>query len=312
MDENHSMHKSLRVRYNESVAVWPGRACALHIQHGVCKEWQRSRAPWVMAHRGDSARAPENTLSAFRLAVEAGVDALETDVHWTSDGEVVVSHDATVDRNTDGRGNIRDLTLAQLRKLDFGWRFTLDGGNTFPYRGQGIRILTLEELLNHFPTARVTVEIKPEHPASLQRLLQVIGECGAHQRVLLASFHHQVLTRVRQMTDRVGTGASSRETLGVYIRSQFLSKFVHPAKSPFCVLQLPLQQMGLQVVNRRFIRYAHEARMAVHVWTVDEASQWERLWEAGVDGIVTNRPREAVQARDIWWRRHLHKAIREA
>jgi glycerophosphoryl diester phosphodiesterase len=204
------------------------------------------------------------------------------------------------------------MTLAQLQQLDFGWNYKDVNEGTFPYRGRGVQILTLKELLQSFPTARVNIDIKPEHPASLQRLLQVIAACNAEQRVFLACFHHQVLARVRQMTSQVGTGASPREVLQLYARSQLFNKPADPGRFPFCALQVPIQQMGFKVVNRQFVQYAHGGRVAVHVWTVDDASQWEWLWEAGVDGIVTNRPREAVMARDIWWRRHLEKTVREA
>ncbi len=112
-----------------------------------------SGRPWPanFAHRGAAARAPENTLEAFRLAVEAGAGGLELDVHLTRDGEVVVIHDATVDRVTDGSGAVAGMTLEEVRRLDAGNSFSPDGGQTFPYRGRGVRISTLAEVYEEFP-----------------------------------------------------------------------------------------------------------------------------------------------------------------
>ncbi len=107
--------------------------------------------PVNFAHRGASARAPENTLEAFRLAAEDGAGGLETDVHVTRDGHVVAIHDDSVDRTTDGSGLVRETTLAELQSLDAGYRFTPDGGATFPYRGKGVRVPELREVLLGFP-----------------------------------------------------------------------------------------------------------------------------------------------------------------
>ena len=103
--------------------------------------------PKVVAHRGDSAHFPENTLHAFESAYAMGVDVIETDVHLSKDGEVVIWHDPTLDRNTNGSGMIEEHTLAELKKLDAGYTFTKDGGKTFPFRAQGVQLCTLRPKL---------------------------------------------------------------------------------------------------------------------------------------------------------------------
>src|SRR5829696_2712479 len=125
---------------------------------------RRDEWPVNLAHRGASSLAPENTIEAFRLALEAGAGGLELDVHMTSDGHIVVIHDATVDRTTNGTGAVSEMTLHELRRLDAGHNFSPDGGPTRPYRGRGVRVPTLGEVLREFPGVAVNIEIKAGTP----------------------------------------------------------------------------------------------------------------------------------------------------
>ncbi|GMA58636.1 hypothetical protein GCM10025858_31390 [Alicyclobacillus sacchari] len=127
----------------------------------------------VIAHRGASRSALTNTLPAFRLALDMGSDVLETDVHWTQDGVLVVSHDDVVDAVSDGHGRIADMTYAELLRLDFGYRFSPDAGKTFPFRGQGVRIPTFRELLDGFPNCTINVDIKPRD-ARVSELIKIV------------------------------------------------------------------------------------------------------------------------------------------
>lgn len=119
--------------------------------------------PRILAHRGDSARFPENTLPAFLSAAELGVDVIETDVHLTSDGQIIIWHDDTLDRETDGSGPVEDHTLKELLTLDAGYHFSTDGGQTFPFRGTGIHMLTFEDALQALPHMRFNVDLKTDH-----------------------------------------------------------------------------------------------------------------------------------------------------
>src|SRR5918993_3646085 len=175
-----------------------GLACfvALILRKGndrtVRGEW-----PVNLAHRGASALAPENTIEAFRLAVEAGAGGLELDVHLTRDGHVVVLHDATVDRTTDGEGPVSEMTLEELRAFDAGHNFSPDGGPSRPYRGRGVRVPILEEVLREFPGVAVNIDIKAGRPGIEAAVLGVLREADALGRVIVVSTTHANVKRFR-------------------------------------------------------------------------------------------------------------------
>ena len=242
-------------------------------------------APLLIAHRGGSALAPENTLEAFRRALEWWrADLLEVDVHATADGEVVVIHDATVDRTTDGTGAVAELRLEELRRLDAGFRFSADGGRTFPFRWRGIRIPTLEELLLAFPGARVNVEIKDGR--AQRRVGEIVHDLGATRRVLIAAGKRANRSLFGGYPGP--TSASEEELKRFYLHH--LARTTRLYRPPVDAFQMPERHGGLQVLSPRWVREAHAVNMAVHVWTVDEEDDMRRLLRWGVDGIVTDRP----------------------
>lgn len=244
-----------------------------------------SGAPLLLAHRGGAALAPENTLVAFRQAIEWwGADILEIDVQPTRDGEVVVLHDATVDRTTDGRGRAVDLPFAEISALDAGYRFTPDEGRTHPYRGQGVRIPTLKEVLEAFPDHRINVEIKDGRAA--RRAVEIVREARATNRVLLAAGRRR--DRLAAGPYPGATSAAEEELRAFYLMHRLhLADWYRPTVD---ALQLPHRHRGREVPTARFVHDAHRLNLAVHVWTVDEESDMERLLANGVDGIVTDRP----------------------
>ncbi|MBX5436010.1 MAG: glycerophosphodiester phosphodiesterase [Alicyclobacillaceae bacterium] len=257
----------------------------------------RGGRPWVIAHRGDSARAPENTLSSFLLADAAGVDAIESDVHWSRDGELVLTHDATVDRCSNGSGPVAGLTLAELKRFDFGYRFSPDGGRSYPYRGRGVRIPTLAELLHAVPQLPLTLEIKPMRPEGVRQLLQVIADCGAERRVLLASFRHEMLAAIRREAAgmAVVTSASPREAVCFWVRAHL---GVPPRRPPYAALQVPPERHGWPLAPPSVVRQAHRVGLGVDVWTIDHPAELAHWFSSGVDGVVTNDPRLALAVRD--------------
>lgn len=244
-----------------------------------------SGAPLLIAHRGGAALAPENTLPAFRQAVAWwGADILEIDVRPTADGEVVVLHDARVDRTTDGAGPVAALTLDQIGELDGGYRFTLDGGRSHPYRGTGVGIPTLRAVLEAFPGQRVNVEIKDSRAAA--RACEVVAELAAEGRVLLAA--GRLASRRAAGAWRGATSASGEELRRFYLLHRtHLARRYRPRVD---ALQLPHRYHGREIPTPRFVRDAHALNLAVHVWTVDRMADMRRLLENGVDGIVTDRP----------------------
>src|SRR5579884_3002013 len=169
--------------------------------------------PLFFAHRGGAALAPENTLPAFERAVALGADALELDIQTTREGEIVVIHDWTVQRTTDGAGAVSSCTLDELRRLDAGYRFTPDGGRTFPFRGQGIVVPTLREVLERFPGVRINIDLKESTPPREERLWALLQELGAEERTLVASGdQHAPIARFRRLCGgRVATSASEPE-----------------------------------------------------------------------------------------------------
>jgi glycerophosphoryl diester phosphodiesterase len=242
-------------------------------------------APLLMAHRGGSHLAPENTLQAFRRALDWWrADLLEIDVQPTKDGECVVIHDPTVDRTTDGGGRVADLTLAQIQALDAGYRFTPDGGKSFPFRGRGVRISTLAEVLAALPHARVNVEMKVH--AVQAPALHAIREAGAEHRVLVAAGD----SRNRSLfADYPGpTSAGAQDLYAFY--ALHLTGTTRAYRPPVDAFQMPERAGSRQVLSPRLVQQAHAHNVAIHVWTVDEENDMRRLLDWGVDGIVTDRP----------------------
>jgi glycerophosphoryl diester phosphodiesterase len=246
--------------------------------------------PLFFAHRGGSGLAPENTLPAFEKGVSFGADALELDIQNTRDEEIVVIHDPTVDRTTNGTGPVASYTLEELRQLDAGYRFSSDGGATYPYRGQGVVIPTLREVFERFPTLRVNIDLKESNPERERRLWALIQEYQAEERTLVASGDlHPPIVRFRQMsTGRVATSASEAEIRRFFYAAKlFATRWLH---IEYDALQIPEAHQGITVASPSLIKAAHRLGLDVHVWTVDDRPAMERLLARGVDGLMTDRP----------------------
>jgi glycerophosphoryl diester phosphodiesterase len=242
----------------------------------------------VIAHRGASAGAPENTLEAFQLAVRQGADGFELDVRVTRDGAAVVIHDERLDRTTDLTGPVRARTLAELRAADAGHRFSLDRGRSYPFRGREVRIPTLAEVLWAFPAMPIMIEVKePEVQAAVERALR---ESDAAERCVLASEHLGALETFRQAP--FACGAAGPEISALY-RGTLLHR--PPRTCGYRLLSVPLRWHGLPVPTRGFVRAARALGAPVHVWTVNDPATARRLWARGVAGIVTNVP-ELIRA----------------
>jgi glycerophosphoryl diester phosphodiesterase len=249
--------------------------------------------PATFAHRGASARAPENTLEAFRLAVEEGAGGLELDVHMTLDNEIVVVHDATVERTTEGSGAVAEMILDELRSLDAGHRFSPDGGSIHPYRGQGVRIPTLAEVYEQFPTSCVNIDIKEPRPGVEEAVMGVIRNARAEGRSLVVSNDHGVVRRFRKVSGgRISTGASRLEIGTFYLLSRLrLERLFRP---PYAALQVPVEHEGIVLVTPRFLEAAHSRGVRVDVWTINEPGEMRRLLDLGVDVIMTDHPQTLV------------------
>ncbi len=237
-----------------------------------------------MAHRGGGGLAPENTIAAFRGAVETWeADTLELDVRLTRDGEVVVIHDDTVERTTEGEGRVADLTLAHLQELDAGHHFQDEAGQ-YSFRGRGVRVPTFEEVLVSFPDAWLNVEAK--EPEVARPLVEIVRKHGAHARVLVAAEFERSRKDVRVYEGP--WGASRHHIFWFWVLHRL------PAGGPYTpgadILQLPEVWKGLRIVTPRLIEQAHRRNLPVQVWTVDASADMRRLLDLGVDGIQTDRP----------------------
>jgi len=241
-------------------------------------------APLLIAHRGGAGLGPENTLDAFSNAVHQwGADMLEMDVRATRDGEIVVIHDETVDRTTDGTGRVADLTLAQLLELDAGFRFRDPAGN-HSFRGIGVTIPRFEDVLQALPGVRLNVETKDG--TSAPGLVEIILRHGAQARVLVAAEFEENRAAVRGYP---GPWGASRTDLFRFFFSIYMP-FGRPFSSSCDALQVPPTYRGIPVVTARFVREAHRRNLPLHVWTIDDPREMERLLGLGVDGIQTDRP----------------------
>ena len=242
-----------------------------------------------IAHRGGSLLAPENTLPAFRMAVERyHTQMLETDVHLTRDGELVVAHDATLERCTNGVGALADHTLAELQRLDAGYSFTPDGGRTFPFRGQGVRLPSLREVLRAFPSLHFNIEVKPDVPGIEEAFFQVLREEGALERVCVGSELDKVGERlVRVMPD--ACHFYPRDALVAFVLAVRAGE--QPPDDPrYTVLDMPLYFGGVRLVDEALLRTVDALGRWVNVWTVDDLEEMRQLAAEGVGGIMTDRP----------------------
>ncbi len=242
----------------------------------------------VIAHSGAQAYAPTNTLPAFDLALEQGADVLEMDLQLTADDEVVVIHDGTVDRTTDGTGAVRDLTLDRVRDLDAGsWFEAADG--TRPFDGQDVRIPTFAEVLDAYPDVPLNVELKTDGgEAIVQPVIDLVAASGRADSVTISSFDASYLAPVRAQLPEVRTNMPEGETTGFYVR-QLIG--LHPWWAPPGeVFQVPEDHDGRRVVTSRFVRAAERLGTTVEVWTVNDPEQMHRLLDAGVHGIMTDVP----------------------
>lgn len=239
-------------------------------------------APLLIAHRGGGALAPEETLEAFASAEALGADVLELDVHSSADGEIVCLHDDTVDRTTDGTGAVTSLTLAQLAALDAGYRFTPDGGRTFPFRGQGVRVATLESVLRAHPRAWFSIEIKQTEPDLVDPVIGVLDATGMAGRVVVVAFSDATVTAVRARRPDILTGMG----LGEMTRFNALTDETEADYAPPTrIVQPPSAAVTSEVVSR-----ADRLGLRLHAWTVNDEPEMTRLLDLGVHGIMTDDP----------------------
>lgn len=239
--------------------------------------------PAALAHRGSRELWPENTMVAFQGAIDLGYRFLETDLHATADGKLVLFHDDTLGRTTDQTGKVSKWTWEDLADVDAGYRF--DPIHHFPHRGRGVAIPSLEELATTFPNALLTLDLKQSGMEPL--LVEAVHRLNLWDRVIVGSFSDARIRRFRKLTGgRVATSSGPRETLG----AMTTARLGRPLNVRADALQIPESYGKRTVLTERLIESAHASGKQIHVWTVNERADMERLLDMGADGLITDRP----------------------
>lgn len=245
--------------------------------------------PLISAHRGGAGLAPENTVEGWRyVKTFCDPDVFELDVHLSFDDSLIIIHDATVDRTTDGLGNVKDLTYAELRELNAGFWFSYDEGLTYPWRDSGLVISTLGELFDSFPQDNFNIEIKVAEPGIEQQVADVIYAKRMAERVVVGSTHQGVLDRFRTIAPDIPTSGAEAELRPLVIWGKVLLGWMVGTRMN--AAQVPEHSGSIHVVTRGFVRMCHRKGIQVHVWTVNDTESMRRLFELGADGIITDRP----------------------
>lgn len=245
------------------------------------------KKPRVFGHRGAAGLAPENTLPSFALGLTLGADLLELDVHATRDGVIVVIHDETLERTTNGSGPVHEHMFHELQKLDAGYQFTRDGRD-FPFRGQGVRLCTLEQVLREFPLAPCNIEVKQGEPSIVADVVGLIVRLGAQRRVMLAAEHDNIMREIRACTSEIATSFSAAEVADFVRRCA--SGDLAGYRPEGCALQVPPRFGEFDIVTPATVAAAHAAGLDVHVWTINHRDEMEALLELGADGIISDLP----------------------
>ncbi|MHA1367716.1 MAG: glycerophosphodiester phosphodiesterase [Candidatus Heimdallarchaeota archaeon] len=290
--------------------------------------WRRSPVPFlkgkkplVMAHRGDSVNIPENSLQAYQDAYDLKVDVIETDLRMTNDENIIFFHDAKVDRTTNGKGFVKSHSLDELKKLDQGYNFKgyceLEG--SYPFRGKGLQVQTLEENLTRFSDMRFNLDIKDRDPKAAIILARKLKELDAEDRVMVGSFHQRQLKVFREHS-AVPTSAGPIEVLRFrnHVR-RWLKKnttfkitedtiidqeIVLGETLPYFALQIPEKFFFLKTFHGpSFFKVSHMLDIAIHVWTVNDPGDMFRLLDWGVDGIFSDNPKLLQEIVEFKFRR---------
>lgn len=253
----------------------------------------------VIAHQGGDGLRPSNTLSAFSHAVELGVDVLEMDIHSTSDGVLVTIHDATVDRTTDGTGRVNEMTLAELQELDAGYHWPTLAEEAHrtdrPFRGQGITVPALEDVLQAYPDIPMNIEIKQKEPSIVEPFCELLKEYErtGPGRTLVASFHQETIEEFREVCPAVPTSVVQNEVIDFYVLNLLgLHRLWSP---PAAAFQVPQTFSNLRVTTPRFVGNLQEHGVLVHPWTINDQNDMEILLEMGVDGMITDYPDKLLE-----------------
>ena len=252
---------------------------------------ERLSKPVTIAHQGGNKVYPDESLLAFTNAVDMGIQVLEMDIHRTRNGVLVINHDQTIDRLTDSSGLIREMSWPELQEVDGAYNWSPDG-MTYPYRGKGVKILSLNAVLDSFPQQVYDIEIKQHDPPLESDLCDLLRQYGvASDQVIVASFSDETLTRFQNVCPEVATSLPVNQGTILYILSRIGLERLLPLDA--VVAQLPRSfstKLGQLELDRRYINAFAKGDRQVWVWTVNDSIEMRRMLNMGAHGIITDHP----------------------
>lgn len=253
--------------------------------------------PLLFSHRGANRIFPENSIPAFKLAMERGVDVLETDFRLTKDNRLVVFHDASLERMTGQTEVVRQISFQEIQKINIGIHFQLE--NEYPYRNKPIFIPSLEELFETFPQMRFNIDIKDREYEAAEILWDLIERKNLHEQIVVGSFYSDIIKYFRKISQRrVATSASAHEMW--YWGFSHQMGFTLPFQPPMEAFQIPPRHKIFDLASPRFIQQTHRKKIYIHYWTINDPDEMERLFEAGADGIMSDEPELLVRTYQSW------------
>ena len=256
--------------------------------------------PYAIAHQGGDGLRPGNTMPAFNNAMELGVDVLEMDVHASLDGQLVLIHDTTLERTTDGEGSVSAKTLMELKALDAAFHWPYKRSDKRPYRNSGVQIPLLSEVLNSFPDTRYVIEIKQFKPSIVLDLCAMLTDYDVLDRTLVASTDGATILSFRQHCPTVATSSYSTEiTWFVAFHYTWLLPLYQAHSNAF---QVPTHFEGYQLIDKSFVEAARSRGLHVEAWTINDVETMQNLLDAGVSGIITDYPDRLLVLLDNWRR----------
>lgn len=247
--------------------------------------------PVRIAHRGASEEAPENTLPAIRLAItKYRVDLVEADLQSSREGVPVVCHDDTLERTTNGMGRVSQYPLSELKTLDAAYFFDPSGKGEFPYRGKGVTIPTLEEVLREFPEVRFCLEIKEKSPEAAKRVVEIVRRLPRTAPLVIGSFHAEVTKALRPFASEfIKIAFSRRDVLWAYLAFRFRWKrYTPPAR--YAAIPTTGFRGRVRLDDPPWIEFLHGKGVRVFYWTIDDPAEMKALLQKGADGILSNDP----------------------
>lgn len=272
-----------------------GFAWVILYMYGMTKTYHPRAAQFftpnmeIIAHRGGADEAPENTLYAFENAVSISPDViLELDVHFSKDEHIVVHHDSTVDRTTNGTGAVKDLNFGELRALDAGYNFQ-DPKGDYIFRGKGIKIPTIIEVFDRYPETRMIIEVKPNERELGKRLYDLAKKYNRLDKTIFGSTHSRVTQYMRSLDKKILTTAAEDDVLrSLMLLTAGLQGLDSMQADAYCI---PETSSGIQVLSQRLLSELSRRHKKAYIWTVNDMNDMSRLIKAGVHGIITDRPK---------------------